>query len=90
MPSWKDYERFLKNDGWTYMPRNSGVDKVYMKQLSDGAVLRTRVSKGSKEIGKGLFAVILGKQAQVSRAYFGKVLANSRAASDDPKDRRER
>jgi predicted RNA binding protein YcfA (HicA-like mRNA interferase family) len=88
MPSWKDYERFLKNDGWKALPRNSGVDRAYVKQLSNGAVLRTRVSKSSKEIGKGLFASMLKNQAVVSKEYFNRVLSNKRNSSDDPDGRR--
>jgi len=88
MPGWKDYERFLKHDGWEYLPQNSGTDKAYRKILSDGSVLRTRVSKSSKEIGQGLFASILKNQALASKTYYSKVLANASASSDDPEKRK--
>jgi len=88
MPSWKDYERFLKHDGWEYLPQNSGTDKAYRKILSDGSVLRTRVSKSSKEIGSGLFASILKNQVLASKAYFTKVLANANASCNDPEKRK--
>jgi predicted RNA binding protein YcfA (HicA-like mRNA interferase family) len=89
MPSWKDYERFLKNDGWKLLLRNSGVDRTYLKQLLNGVVLRTRVSKSSKEIGRGLFASILKNQVGASKEYFNKVLASRKHSSDDPRDRSE-
>jgi hypothetical protein len=88
MPSWKDYERFLKHDGWTYRPNNSGSDKSYTKVLSSGSILWTRVSKSSAEIGSGLFAAILKNQAQASKEYFNKVLASKKHSSDDPADRK--
>jgi len=83
MPSWKDLERFLKNDGWEHRPNNSGRDKTYTKMLSSGEILWTRVSKGSGEIGKGLFAAILKHQLKASPEYFNRVLSNSKNASND-------
>lgn len=87
MPSWKDLERFLRRDGWTHLAQNSGVDKTYMKSLSNGDVLRARVSKSSGEIGKGLFASILKNQIGASKAYFNRVLSSSKHSSDDPNER---
>ncbi len=67
MPSWKDLRRFVENDGWTF--EREGIDSIYTKQLNDGTILRTRVSKGSGEIGKALFARILKQQLKVTKEY---------------------
>ena len=72
MPSWRDLRRFVENDGWTLV--REGVDSIYTKQLADGTILRTRVSKGSGEIGKALFARILKQQLHVTKAYFNSKL----------------
>lgn len=69
MPSWRDLERFLKRDGWK-MIRQNGRDKIYEKTLPNGEVLRTAVSKGTGEIGKGLFDRILKQQLRIDKAYF--------------------
>lgn len=72
MPSWRDLRRFVENDGWTFV--REGVDSIYTKQLADGNILRTRVSKGSGEIGKALFARILKQQLKVTKEYFNSKL----------------
>lgn len=59
MPSWSDLENFLRRDGWG-MIRQNGRDKVYEKTLPSGEVLRTAVSKGTGEIGKGLVVYLVG------------------------------
>ena len=69
MPSWSDLESFLNRDGWV-MTRQTGRDKIYQKTLPDGEVLRSAVSKGTGEIGKGLFNRILKQQLRVDKAYF--------------------
>jgi hypothetical protein len=87
MPSWKDLERFLQHDGWEYRPNNSGRDKVYTKLLSNGEILWARVSKGSGEIGKGLFAAILKHQIKASPEYFNKVLSSKKHATRNLRER---
>jgi hypothetical protein len=87
MPTWKDLERFLKHDRWEYRPGNSGNDRTYIKKLSNGERLWTRVSKSSAEIGSGLFAAILKHQLKASKDYFNKVLSNKRSSTDNPADR---
>lgn len=72
MASWKDLRRFLENDGWVL--KRHGRDDIYEKVLSDGRILRTRVSKGTGEIGKGLFARILKQQLEVDKEYFNEYL----------------
>ncbi|WP_338139493.1 type II toxin-antitoxin system HicA family toxin [Paenibacillus thiaminolyticus] len=69
MPSWSDLENFLRRDGWV-MVRQNGRDKIYEKTLPNGEVLRTAVSKGTGEIGKGLFNRILKHQLRVDKEYF--------------------
>ena len=88
MPSWREFERFLQHDGWSFVPERSGNDLFFQKRLSDGDMLTTRVSKSSKEIGKGLFAQILKNQVKASKEYYGKVLSNKRNSSDDPDKRK--
>jgi hypothetical protein len=87
VPKWKDYKRFLENDHWTFIPARSGTDDVYQKVLKDGAMLETRVSKSSKEIGPALFARILKSQVKASKEYFNRVLSNSKHSSNDPHKR---
>ncbi|MDR1014337.1 MAG: hypothetical protein LBL86_05090 [Coriobacteriales bacterium] len=87
MPSWRDLERFLRHDGWEYRPKNSGTDKSYTKTLRTGEMLWTRVSKGTGEIGGGLFAAILRHQVKASKGYFNRVLAHSKHRSDDSDER---
>jgi predicted RNA binding protein YcfA (HicA-like mRNA interferase family) len=68
MPSWSDLERFLSRDGWVLV-RQNGRDKIYEKTLPEGEILRSAVSKGTGEIGKGLFNRILKQQLKVVRIY---------------------
>jgi predicted RNA binding protein YcfA (HicA-like mRNA interferase family) len=68
MPSWSDLERFLSRDGWVLV-RQNGRDKIYEKSLPEGEILRSAVSKGTGEIGKGLFNRILKQQLKVVRIY---------------------
>ncbi|MEK5480217.1 type II toxin-antitoxin system HicA family toxin [Paenibacillus sp. FSL R5-0407] len=69
MPSWSDLENFLRRDGWV-MVRQTGRDKLYQKTLPNGEILRSAVSKGTGEIGKGLFNRILKQQLRVDKEYF--------------------
>jgi hypothetical protein len=87
MPSWRDLERFLKHVGWEYRPKNSGTDKSYVKILRTGELLWTRVSRGTGEIGSGLFSAILRHQLRASKDYFNRVLASKKHQSDDQNER---
>jgi predicted RNA binding protein YcfA (HicA-like mRNA interferase family) len=69
MPSWSDLESYLRRDGWILV-RQNGRDKIYEKTLPGGEILRTAVSKGTGEIGKGLFNRILKQQLKVNKEYF--------------------
>ena len=68
MPNWKDLKRFCENDDWELYKDTDHY--FYRKQDEDGNVKRTKVSKGSGEIGHHLFKEILMKQLQVDQAYF--------------------
>ncbi|MGL4819984.1 MAG: type II toxin-antitoxin system HicA family toxin [Bacilli bacterium] len=69
MPSWKEFERFLIKEGWVLV-RENGRDKRYEKVLPNGEILTTSVSKGTGEIGKGLFRKILKQQVRCSKEYY--------------------
>ncbi|HBI03425.1 MAG TPA: hypothetical protein DDY49_05280 [Paenibacillaceae bacterium] len=71
MASWSDLESFVKREGWTLV-RQTGRDKIYEKTLPNGDILRTAVSKGTGEIGKGLFSRILKQQLKCSKEYFNR------------------
>ena len=68
MPSWKDLRRFCEKDGWVLY--KSTDHYFYMKQDEDGKIRKTRVSRGSNEIGPALWKLILKKQLQVTKEYF--------------------
>lgn len=68
MPSWRELKRFCDADGWT-LYRDSD-HYYYRKILPDGTILRTRVSKGSGQIGLHLWEKIRRRQLQVTQAYF--------------------
>ena len=69
MPSWSDLENHLKRHGWELV-RQHGRDKIYEKKMPDGSIRRTRVSKSSSEIGKGLFSRILKQQLGINKEEF--------------------
>lgn len=69
MPSWSDLERYLQRNGWVLI-RSTGRDKIYEKQESGQLIRRTAVSKGTGEIGKGLFARILKQQIGITKQEF--------------------
>ena len=70
MPKWKDLKRFCENDGWDLYKDTDHY--YYRKILPDGTVLRTKVSKGSKEIDKNLWKAILKKQLMTTQEEFNK------------------
>nr|WP_251376061.1 hypothetical protein [Paenibacillus sp. YPG26] len=49
------------------MVRNTGRDIIYEKTNPDGSIMRTAVSKGTGEIGKGLFRMILKNQLGIDK-----------------------
>jgi len=70
MPKWKDLKRYCENDGWQLFKNTDHY--FYRKVLPDGTVLRTKVSKGSKEIPKKLWQEILKNQLKTSQEEFNK------------------
>jgi predicted RNA binding protein YcfA (HicA-like mRNA interferase family) len=69
MASWRDLELFLKRTGWVLL-RENGKDKRFEKTLASGEILICSVSKGTGEIGKGLFARILKHQIRCDKNFF--------------------
>ena len=72
LPTWNDLERFCEIDGWE---RREGDHIRFRKQLEDGRILRTKVSrKGADTIGRRLWTHIwrdqlaLGGEAEFWRA----------------------
>ncbi|HEY0828843.1 MAG TPA: type II toxin-antitoxin system HicA family toxin [Bacilli bacterium] len=72
MSSWKDLKSFCERDGWEMIKKGSDHWR-YRKVMPDGSVKYTRVSHGTGEIGKELFARILKEQLQVTKEYFNSV-----------------
>lgn len=70
MPSWKELKRFCENDGWILYKDN---DHYYYRKIeNDGTIRRTKVSKGTGEIGHYLWKEILKKQLGVTQEEFNK------------------
>ena len=72
MPRWKELKRYCENDGWELYKNTDHY--FYRKILSDGTVLRTRVSKGSGEIGPALWREILHRQLCTTQEHFNKTI----------------
>ena len=68
MPKWKELRRFCEKDGWELYKETDHY--FYRKVMEDGMILRTKVSKGSKEIPSNLWKEIRTKQLKVSQEYF--------------------
>ncbi len=60
--------RFCEKDGWELYKETDHY--FYRKVMEDGTILRTKVSKGSKEIPSNLWKEIRTKQLKVSQEYF--------------------
>jgi len=68
MPSWRELKRFCERDGWKLY---KDTDHYFYSKLGDDGVPKfTKVSKGTGEIHKELWNVILKKQLQVTKEYF--------------------
>lgn len=68
MPSWKELKRFCERDGWELY---KDADHYFFRKLDGGGTLRrTKVSKGSGEIGPVLWREILKRQLCVTQEYF--------------------
>ena len=53
MPNWKELKRYCERDGWELYRETDHY--FFRKVMPDGSLYRTKVSKGSGEIGKDLF-----------------------------------
>jgi len=68
MPNWKELKRFCQNDGWELY---KDTDRYYYrKQMPDGTLKRTKISKGTGQIKGHLWKEILNRQLQVDKEYF--------------------
>lgn len=68
-PKFGDLKRFCDKNGWVII-RNTD-HRYYEKVLSDGTVLRTKISHAvSKEIPKNLWDRILRKQLHITESDF--------------------
>jgi hypothetical protein len=82
-PSFDDLRRFCELDGWEQLPRvrgGTGDHHRYRKVLSDGTILRTKVSHGRGEIGDpGLWRRIWHEQLGLeSEDVFWRALSDRR------------
>lgn len=68
MPSWKELKRFCQNDGWELYKDTDHY--YYRKQMPDGTLKGTKVSKGTGQIKGHLWKEILNRQLQVDKDYF--------------------
>ena len=68
MPSWGDLRRFCKQDEWELY--KSTDHDFYRKRENDGNLKRTKISRSSGEISRGLWWEILNNQLQVTQEYF--------------------
>jgi len=67
MPTWRDLRRFCERDGWILY---KNTDHYFYKKSDNGLEKRTKVSRGSGEIERGLWKQILKNQLRVSKEYF--------------------
>ena len=71
MPRWTDVKRFVENDGWELYKATD--QDYYRKQLPDGTLRRTKVSRSSKEINPDRWRNIQSRQLGVSQEYFNRM-----------------
>ena len=72
MPRWKELKRFCERDGWELY---KDTDHYFYRKIDkDGNIRRTKISKGSGEIGHSLWKIILKKQLEVSQEYFNNII----------------
>jgi len=68
MPSWRELRRFCTQDGWELYKATD--HDFFRKRDDDGTLRKTKVSRGSGEISRGLWKEILTNQLQVTMEYF--------------------
>ena len=49
MPSWREIERFCRRDGWQEY-KKKGHHLYFKKEMADGMIKRTKVSRGTGEV----------------------------------------
>lgn len=70
MPSWSELKRFCERDGWELY---KNTDHYFYRKIDEnGDVKRTKVSRGTGEIKKNLWQIILKKQLKVTEEHFNK------------------
>ena len=72
MPSWRDIEQFCRRDGWEEY-KKKGHHLYFRKELDDGVIKRTKVSRGTGEVRGHLWQEILKRQLQVSEEEFNQI-----------------
>ena len=70
MPKWKDLKRYCENTNWELYKVTDHY--FYRKIMPNGDIYRTKVSKGSSEIGSGLWREILHHQLHITQEEFNK------------------
>jgi len=68
MPTWKELNRFCRNDDWELYKTTDHY--FYRKRDENGNIRRVKVSRGSSEIYGHLWQEILKKQLGVTQEYF--------------------
>ena len=70
MPRWKELKRFCDRDDWELY---KDTDHYFYRKIDENGNIRmTKVSKGSGEIHRAMWQMILKKQLQVTQEYFNK------------------
>lgn len=72
MPKWSDLKRYCEKNGWELYKKTDHF--FYRKKLSDGTLLRTKVSMGTGEIKKHLWKEILRHQLRITNEEFNRKL----------------
>ena len=70
MPKWKDLKRYCENTNWELYKVTDHY--FFRKIMPNGDIYRTKVSKGSSEIGSGLWKEILRHQLHTTQEEFNK------------------
>lgn len=68
MPKWSELKRFCEKDGWELYKNTDHY--FFRKTMPNGEIKRTKVSRGSSQIGPALWKEILKKQLCVTQEYF--------------------
>ena len=71
MPTWKELRRYLDRSGWILYRQTDHYH--YMKELENGDVLKTKVSKGGGEIRYELWQYIMKHQLHITQEEFNRM-----------------